>query len=89
MFGPDDPGYSAETIDTYYAHPARWYAERDRARQLVGCAVGHVTCGTAPDLRQAKRAINHAIQIYMATGLTRGQAVAQVISFAEMLGSLE
>lgn len=55
----------------------------------MGRAVGHVVCGTDADLQLAKRAISRAIKIYMATGLTRGQAVAKVISFAEMLGSLE
>lgn len=89
MFGPDDPGYSAETIRTFREQPERWHAERDHAWQLVGCAVGHVSCGTDVDLRQAKHAINRAIQLFMMTGLTRRQAVDQVISFTEMLGSLE
>jgi uncharacterized protein YoaH (UPF0181 family) len=89
MFGPDDPGYSAATLRSFHEHPAQWHAERNHARQLVGCAAGHVVCGTAADLRQAQRAINQAIRLFMTTGLSRGQAVDQVVSFAEMLGSLE
>jgi hypothetical protein len=89
MFGPDDPGYSAETISTYQTHPARWYAHREHARALVGCAVGHVVCGTSEDLRRARQAVNRAIALFQATGLTRAQAINQVISLAEMLGSLE
>jgi hypothetical protein len=59
------------------------------ARALVGCAFGHTIVGTAEDLRQAKRAIGRAIQFYMAAGLTRDQAVNQVITLAQMLGELE
>lgn len=60
-----------------------------RARALVGCAYGHAVVGTAEDLRQAKRAIGRAIQFYMASGLTRDQAVSQVVTLAQMLGELE
>lgn len=60
-----------------------------RARTLVGCAFGHVVVGTAEDLRQAKRAVSRAIQFYRAAGLTRDQAINEVVSYAQLLGELE
>ena len=65
-----------------------WHAHRS-ARALVGVAVGHVVCGTTEDLRRAKQAVSRAVALFMATGFTRDQAVAQVVALAEMLGSLE
>jgi hypothetical protein len=89
MFGPNDPGYSAATIRAYQSHPERWYAHHGHARTLVGCALGHVVVGTVEDLHQAKRAVSRAIQLFMKTGMTRDQAIDQVLTFAQMLGSLE
>lgn len=59
------------------------------ASTLIGCAVGHVCVGTAEDLQQARRAITRAIGLYMAAGLTRDQALNQVIAFTQTLGALE
>jgi hypothetical protein len=75
MFGPDDS--------------VGWYTRRDQARSLVGCAVDHVACGSDADLWLAKQAVNQAIRLFMMTGLTRDQAIQQVVSFARMLGALE
>ena len=65
------------------------FSYQDHARALVGCAVGHVSVGTAEDIRQAKRAVARAVSMLVASGLTQAEAVHVVISHAEMLGSLE
>lgn len=63
--------------------------EAIHAYTLVGCAVGHVTVGTAEDLRQARRAVSRAIQLFMATGLSQDRAVEHVVALAQLLGGLE
>lgn len=89
MFGPDDPGYSTGTLRAYGAHPERWYEERQRAHDLVGRAMSCVVGGTVADLRRARRAVGDAVRLFVRTGLTRDQAVDQVVSLAQSLGGLE
>ena len=89
MFDPDDDPNYEELIRAYYSDPERWHVYHEQARVLVGYAIGHVVVGTAEDIRQAKRAVGRAIQLYMAAGLTQKQAADQVVSLAQLFGSLE
>ena len=67
-----------------------WNGDDDRnARVLVGHAYELAVSGGPQDLRLAQRAIGRAIQYFMASGMTRQQAITRVIAIAEMLGALE
>lgn len=62
---------------------------RDFARTLTGCAIGCVVGGTAENIRRAKHYIGRAIQLYVAAGYSQRQAVHEVMSYVDTLGSLE
>jgi hypothetical protein len=70
-------------------YPEQCYAYHRCARALVGCAVGHAVVGTAEDVRQAKRAVARAIQLFRASGMSREQAAEQVVAYAQSLEALE
>lgn len=89
MFGPNDPGYSVATMRAYRTNPDTWYARRGEAGALLGCAMGCIVSGKADDIKRAKRAVSHAMQIYMSTGLTQEQAANEIVTFAQTLAQLE
>lgn len=60
-----------------------------QATFFVGHAMRHVVGRSPYNLMHARRAVGEAIRLFVATGLTREQAVEQVISLAETLGALE
>jgi hypothetical protein len=66
-----------------------WNPYHRSACALVGCAVGHAVVGTAEDVRQAKRAITRAIQLFVMSGMSRDQAAQHVIEYAQTLSALE